>query len=80
VKQTASLLFATATVRSGYMLQDTEDFGRRIERLMRSDLNVPLDAPIEEEDIDIDDEPTKDDKPSAGSSDDDKPEDVREDL
>lgn len=51
-QETASLLFATATIRSGYMLQDTEDFGKRIERLLRADLDVAQDAPIEEEEID----------------------------
>lgn len=53
ITEAASVLFATATVRSGYALQDTEDFGKKIERYMRSDLNVPLDAPVEEEDIEI---------------------------
>lgn len=66
IAQAANLLFATATVRSGYMLQDTEDFGRRIEKLMRADLDVPLDAPVEEEEIDISEE---DSKESTGKGD-----------
>lgn len=53
ITEAASILFATATVRSGYALQDTEDFGRKIERYMRSDLNVPLEAPVEEEDLEV---------------------------
>ena len=53
VKEAAEVLFATATVRSGYMLQDTEDFGKKIERYMRSDLEVPLDAPVEEEELEL---------------------------
>lgn len=52
-KESAKLLFAMATVRSGYMLQDTEDFGKGVERLLRSDLDIPLDAPIEEEEIEL---------------------------
>lgn len=57
--ESANLLFATATVRSGYMLQDTEDFGKKIERLMRSDLDVPLDAPVEEEELEIEEQEEK---------------------
>lgn len=52
-KQTAKLIFATATVRSGYLLDDTEDFGKQIEQLIRVGLDVPLDAPVEEEEIEI---------------------------
>lgn len=67
VSEAASILFATATVRSGYALQDTEDFGKKIERYMRSDLNVPLDAPVEEEDLEVDEpEPAADDKTETG--------------
>lgn len=55
-KEAASMVFALATVRSGYMIQDTEDFGKKIERYMRSDLEVPLDAPIEEEEIELPEE------------------------
>lgn len=53
-KEISKLLFAMATVRSGYMLQETEDFGKGIERLLRSDLDVALDAPIEEPEIELD--------------------------
>lgn len=48
-KQTAVLLLETATIRSGYMLQDTEEFGKRIERLMKNSLNIPEDASVEED-------------------------------
>lgn len=82
VKQTANLLFATATVRSGYMLQDTEDFGKRVERLIRSDLDVSLDAPVEEEALDVPDEEESpsEDKPAEDSSDEVKSDDQREEL
>lgn len=74
--ETINLLFATATVRSGYMLTDTEDFGKRLERLIRSDLNVPQDAQVEEEELDIPEETeSKEDK-----KDDDKSEEVRDEL
>lgn len=39
-KESAKLLFAMATVRSGYMLQETEEFGKGLERLLRSDLDI----------------------------------------
>lgn len=55
-KEITKLLFSMATVRSGYILQETEDFGKGIERLLRSDLEVPLDAPIEEPQIDLPEE------------------------
>lgn len=48
VKEAANLLFATATIRSGYILQDTEDFAKKIDLLIRSDLDVALDAPVED--------------------------------
>lgn len=78
VKQTASLLFATATVRSGYMLQDTEDFGKRVERLIRADLEVPLDAPVEEEEMEIAEEESA--KADAKSTEDEVKVESREDL
>lgn len=75
VKQTAGLLLATATVRSGYMLQDTEDFGRRIEKLIRSDLEVPQDAPVEEEELDLGDEDSTADEKKSKDTETDEPRD-----
>lgn len=68
ILETADVLFFTASVRSGYMLQDTEDFGKKIERYMRSDLSIPMDAPIEEEEIDV--ESVDSDVPSADKDED----------
>lgn len=77
-KESAGLLFATATIRSGYMLQDTEDFGKRIERLLRADLDVSLDAPVEEEELE---ETTTEEEPSATEKEEEmKTDDSREDL
>lgn len=80
-KQTASLLFATATVRSGYMLQDTEDFGKQVEQLIRAGLDVPLDAPVEEEELDVptEEEPTVDEFEKKSDSD-DKSDESRDEL
>lgn len=81
VKQTANLLFATATVRSGYMLQDTEDFGKRIEKLIRSDLEIPQDAPVEEEEFDLGEEDSAtEDKKSDEASAEDKLDETRDEL
>lgn len=78
VTEAASILFATATVRSGYSLQDTEDFGKKIERYMRSDLNVPLDAPVEEEDLEVDQLESSTDK--KDSEEEKKDEEARDEL
>lgn len=48
-KDMAVMMFKTATLRSGYMLQDTVGFAESIERMMRQNLNIPLDAQVEEE-------------------------------
>jgi len=48
-KDMAQMMFKTATLRSGYMLQDTVEFAKSIERMMRQNLGVPLDAQVEEE-------------------------------
>lgn len=45
----AVVLLETATLRSGYQLQDTKAYGERIERMLRLSMNVDLDAQVEEE-------------------------------
>lgn len=81
--QIAGLLYGTATVRSGYMLDDTEDFGKRVESLMRAELDIPQDAQVEEEEIDLPEEESnssekpEDDSAEVPSEDKDQP---REDL
>ncbi|KYO36449.1 hypothetical protein Y1Q_0024190 [Alligator mississippiensis] len=49
VADLAVVLFETATLRSGYMLPDTKEYGDRIERMLRLSLNIDLDAKVEEE-------------------------------
>ena len=48
-KDLANVLFETATLRSGFSLQETASFAERIERMLRLSLDVPLDAKVEEE-------------------------------
>uniref|UniRef100_A0A8C8K4X6 Endoplasmin n=1 Tax=Oncorhynchus tshawytscha TaxID=74940 RepID=A0A8C8K4X6_ONCTS len=44
----AMVLFETATLRSGYQLQDTKAYGDRIERMLRLSMNVDLNEQVEE--------------------------------
>jgi len=48
-KDLANVLFETATLRSGFSLQETASFAERIERMLRLSLDVPIDAKVEEE-------------------------------
>ncbi|CAB1313362.1 unnamed protein product [Coregonus sp. 'balchen'] len=44
----AMVLFETATLRSGYQLQDTKAYGDRIERMLRLSMNIDLNEQVEE--------------------------------
>ncbi|RWS15847.1 heat shock protein 90-like protein 3, partial [Dinothrombium tinctorium] len=59
-KDMALLMFETATLRSGYSLQDTQSFALRVETLLRKSLGVDENAAVEEEEET--DEAIKDDK------------------
>lgn len=48
---TARLLFDTATLRSGYTLQDQVGFAERIEQVLRQSLDLSLDEQVEEEPV-----------------------------
>jgi len=61
-KDMAVMMFRTATLRSGYMLQETADFADSIEKMMRKTLGVSLDEQVEEEEF-------VDDAPEEGSQD-----------
>ena len=45
-KDLAVVLFETATLRSGYSLQDTSGFAGRIERMLRLSMDVSLDEKV----------------------------------
>lgn len=60
----AVMMFRTATLRSGYMLQETADFADRIERMMRQSLGISLDEQPEAE-IFVDEEQPEDGKEEA---------------
>ncbi|XP_071442750.1 endoplasmin [Hetaerina americana] len=48
-KDIATMMFQTATLRSGYMLKDTATFAQSVEQMMRSTLGIPLDEEPDEE-------------------------------
>lgn len=73
-KDIAIMMFKTATLRSGYMLQETTSFAESVETLMRKTLGIPVDELAEEEDEDDDetmDESTSD-EPSEVDADDEE--------
>ncbi len=49
-KEVAKLVYETALVESGFILEDPKDFATRIYSVISSTLNVDPDAEIEEED------------------------------
>merc|ERR1712012_970103 len=52
----AEVMFDTAVLRSGYVLQDQAEFSKRILGNLYSNLDIDPDAPIEEEPVDEDEE------------------------
>lgn len=55
-KDLALILFRTATLRSGFMLQESAEFADSVEKLMRQTLGISEDVQVdEEEDIPEDD-------------------------
>lgn len=67
-KDMALMMFRTATLRSGYMLQETADFAQSVELMMRKTLGVPLDEQVEDEE----------DVPEEGASEEDEARDEEE--
>ncbi|XP_048356305.1 endoplasmin isoform X1 [Sphaerodactylus townsendi] len=49
VADLAVVLFETATLRSGYLLPDTKEYGDRIERMLRLSLNIDPEEKVEDE-------------------------------
>ncbi|KAL2522325.1 Endoplasmin-like protein [Forsythia ovata] len=50
VKQTARLIYQTALMESGFILNDPKDFASKIYSSVKSSLNISPDATVEEED------------------------------
>merc|ERR1712013_281037 len=54
-KEMATMMFNTATLRSGFSLKDTVNFAESIEKMMRETLGVDADEQVEEEEEDEED-------------------------
>lgn len=55
-KDIALMMFRTATLRSGYMVQDSYEFAQAVETMMKQTLGIPLDEKVEDIDDDEYDE------------------------
>ncbi|TMW48596.1 hypothetical protein DOY81_006320 [Sarcophaga bullata] len=78
-KEMALMMFRTATLRSGFMLQETSDFADTIEKMMRQTLGVPLDEQIEVDEDDDDGDSTEDSNATSASNDNEEEEDTQHD-
>lgn len=80
-KEMALMMFRTATLRSGYMLQETADFADTIEKMMRQTLGVSLDEQIDaDEDDDDFEEPEADSASSSNNENEDDDEGHHDEL
>lgn len=77
-KEMALMMFRTATLRSGFMLQETSDFADTIEKMMRQTLGVPLEEQIEV-DEDDDEDSTEDSNATSATNDNEEEEDTQHD-
>lgn len=74
-KDMAVMMFRTATLRSGYMLQETAQFADSIEQMMRQTLGVNQDEQVEfDEDEEDDAEDTKSASEEGANADDEEEE------
>jgi len=73
-KEMALMMYNTATLRSGYMLKDTNAFALNIEKMMRETLGVDQDEIVEEEEELPEEAPEEE-----GEDDDDEEEEEEED-
>lgn len=66
-KELALIMFRTATLRSGFMLQESAEFADSVEKLMRQTLGISEDVQVDEEE----DIPSEDDTAEAKPDEDD---------
>ncbi|KAL0366023.1 UNVERIFIED_CONTAM: Endoplasmin [Sesamum radiatum] len=67
VKQTAQLMYQTALLESGFILNDPKDFASRIYSSVKNSLRISPDATVEEED-DVEEAEAKSNTKETGSS------------
>uniref|UniRef100_UPI00358E5B4C endoplasmin n=1 Tax=Myxine glutinosa TaxID=7769 RepID=UPI00358E5B4C len=74
-KDLAVLLFETATLRSGFALQDTRSYADSIERMLRLSLNIDPNAKVED---DVEDSPVGEDEGEEVNAEDESDESQKE--
>lgn len=79
-KDTAMMMFRTATLRSGYMLRDTVSFADSVEQLMRKSLGISLDEVPEEEEAQEEETASNDADKSDNIDADDEKNELHEEL
>jgi len=55
-QEMADLLFETALLNSGYQLKSPSEYAKKFYRIFNGALGIPRDAPIEEIEVDLDEE------------------------
>merc|ERR1711881_129497 len=76
---TATTLFQTAMIESGYEISDPASLVSRIYRMMSTELGVDPDAPVKEVEVPEDEEEADDDKDSDDDKEDDKDDEEKDD-
>merc|ERR1711977_435182 len=76
---TATTLFQTAMIESGYEINDPALLVARISRMMSTELGVDPDAPVKEVEVPDDEEEAEDDKDDDEGGDDDSKDDEEKD-
>ncbi|KAI3464821.1 hypothetical protein Pfo_021484 [Paulownia fortunei] len=82
VKQTAQLMYQTALMESGFVLNDPKDFASRIYSSVKNSLNISPDVTVEEEyDVEeVETEPSAKETESSSKTDEAPEEDVKDEL
>ncbi len=52
----SSVLYQTALINSGYSLENPSDYARKFFKIFNGALGIPRDAPIEEIEVDLEDD------------------------
>lgn len=66
-KDIALMMFRTATLRSGYMVQDSYEFAQAVETMMKQTLGIPLDEKVDDFDDEDEDDSSNADKTESST-------------
>ncbi|CAN6481325.1 unnamed protein product [Victoria cruziana] len=80
VKQTAKLMYQTALMESGFMLNDPKEFASSIYDSVKRSLNVNPEATVEEDDVEEETETDVKEETPKTDGDDNEPEGLRDEL